>query len=176
MFGSAVTIEETYPTETVKVVEDANRSNYSSKEIHIDDTLIHFLNLDDDTVNTPLAANFDVQDSEIGSEEIVIDEFLRINFHRTVRLPDDDKVHMLPQSLGSYRLFNPSSFSARLPEHIARAGGVMFPMWQREAMWIEFKCNSNCDRYYAIRINVGRINAITGLPMTEKSESQDYVS
>lgn len=157
-------------------MEGANRSNYNSKEIYIDDTLIHFANLDDEIVNTPLAANFDVQDSEIRSKEVVVDEFLRIKFHRTVRLPDDDRVHMLPQSLGRYQLFNPSSFSARLPEHIARAGGVMFPMWQREAMWIEFERTGNYDRYYAIRINLGKVNAITGLPMTEKSELQDYVS
>lgn len=162
--------------EMVEVVGGTKRSDYNSKKIHIDDTLIHFANLDDETVDMPLMADFDAEDFETSSKEITIDEALRIKFHRTIRLPDDDRLHMLPQSLGEYPLFNVSSFSTRLPEDIARSGGVMFPMWQREAMWIEFQCDSSYDRHYAIRINLGRVNAISGLPMTEKSEKQDYVS
>jgi hypothetical protein len=66
-----------------------------------------------------------------GSESLIVDESLKITFHRTLRMPDDDKLHQLPQSLGTFPLFNVDAFSSRLPGNTAEQSGIFFPMWQR---------------------------------------------
>ena len=50
-------------------------------------------------------------------------------------------------------------------------------MYQREAMWISFQLNSpDPPRSYAVKISVGGINALTGLPQDEPSkDKQDYL-
>ncbi|OMP81768.1 hypothetical protein BK809_0006076, partial [Diplodia seriata] len=96
-----------------------------------------------------------------------------------IRLPDDDRIHPLPPSTGTFPLYNINAFSHILPEQIAAKGGIFFPMWQREAMWIEFEAfehiDSNGPTQYAVRINLGEINAITGKSIREVSDVQDYV-
>ncbi|ENI00582.1 hypothetical protein COCC4DRAFT_53609 [Bipolaris maydis ATCC 48331] len=101
-----------------------------------------------------------------------------VTFERTVRMPDDNKLHHLPSSLGRYELFSVDAYSKRLPQNVREAGGVFFSMWQREAMWLNFQQGSH---KYAVRVFVGHVNAITGKEMhrgpNEKDESklQDYV-
>jgi len=51
---------------------------------------------------------------------------------------------------------------------------VFFPMWQREALWLSFNCNS--ESYYALRIYVGQVNAVSGLKMSENSEHKDSIN
>ena len=52
-------------------------------------------------------------------------------------------------------------------------------MWQREALWIEFEAFEHLDSRgpteYALRVNLGEVNAITGLSIKEVSDTQDYV-
>ena len=45
---------------------------------------------------------------------------------------------------------------------------------QTEAMWFQFE-NTSLNSKYAIRINVGKVNAISGLPIHEVAGRQDYV-
>ena len=98
-------------------------------------------------------------------------------------MPDDNRLHQLPASLGKFPLFNVKEYVDRLSPTIEEHGGIFFPMWQREAMWIGFHIrDTDPDRCYAVRIFVGRINAITGLPMNDVNEKdkdgisrQDYV-
>ena len=103
---------------------------------------------------------------------------LRASFERTPRMPDDNKLHQLPGSLGSYDLFSVDAYSNRLPTNMREKGGVFFPMWQREAMWINFKSG---QRKCAVRVFVGRVNAISGLTMEEtvakkvNNQEQDYI-
>jgi hypothetical protein len=109
-------------------------------------------------------------------------------------MPDDNKLHQLPQSLGTFPLYNVDAFRSRLPDHIAERSGIFFPMWQRgnhesslsspaesncefvciEAMWFGFE-NMSQNSKYVIRINMGNINAISGLPIQELAGKQDYV-
>lgn len=106
-----------------------------------------------------------------------------ISFQRTPRMPDDNKLHQLPGSLGSYDLFNVEACADRLPLNIREAGGVFLPMWQREAMWINFEVgNDQRPTKYAIRVFLGRVNAVSGLLMDEDQrntdspdQKQDYV-
>jgi hypothetical protein len=95
-------------------------------------------------------------------------------------MPDDDKLHQLPGSLGAFPLFNVAAFAERLPAKMVKEGGVFLPMWQREALWIQLE--STKSEKYALRISLGHINAISGTPMNEDKEAaseiggkQDYV-
>jgi hypothetical protein len=95
-------------------------------------------------------------------------------------MPDDDRLHQLPSSLGAFPLYNVGAYADKMPQNITRQGGVFLPMWQREALWISF--DAPYGRDYALRVFVGRINAISGLKMDEKSGEaqwteilQDYV-
>ncbi|KAF2690881.1 hypothetical protein K458DRAFT_355197 [Lentithecium fluviatile CBS 122367] len=103
-------------------------------------------------------------------------------FQRTPRMPDDNRLHQLPGTLGAYDLFNVESYTDRLPKDIKDAGGVFLPMWQREAMWINFDMASHkWAPKWAVRVYVGRINAVSGLRMDEEPEDsggevqQDYI-
>ena len=47
-------------------------------------------------------------------------------------------------------------------------------MYQREAMWMSFK--PNYQSLCAVKISVGGVNALTGLPQNQSVEGkQDYV-
>jgi hypothetical protein len=105
---------------------------------------------------------------------------LEITFHRTVRMPDDDKLHQLPASLGVFPLFNVNAYADSLPSELVHQGGVFLPMWQREALWINFE--APYGQKYALRVFVGRVNAVSGLTRDESSQTidesdplQDYV-
>ncbi|KAF8417869.1 hypothetical protein EV426DRAFT_720975 [Tirmania nivea] len=98
--------------------------------------------------------------------EIIVDKKLRISFHRTVRVPDDNEIHALPPSLGRFSLFNVEAFKSSLPQDMVEKGGMFLPMYQREAMWISFNSYALYDAEpYAIRVFVGGVNGITGEPM-----------
>ncbi|EOA92167.1 uncharacterized protein SETTUDRAFT_134260 [Exserohilum turcica Et28A] len=87
-------------------------------------------------------------------------------------MPDDNKLHQLPGSLGQFELYSVNAYSERLPSRMKDAGGVFFPMWQREAMWVNFEQG----RYkYAVRVFMGHVNAVSGRQMKEGPETQDGV-
>ena len=95
-------------------------------------------------------------------------------------MPDDDKLHQLPGSLGAFPIYNVSAYAEHLPDNIVEQGGVFLPMWQREALWINF--DAPYPQKYALRVFVGRINAVSGLKMDERVDEaqvpetlQDYV-
>ncbi|KAF8248968.1 hypothetical protein K440DRAFT_660501 [Wilcoxina mikolae CBS 423.85] len=166
-FDSWSQVLDEHPLQKLGVVTD-KPSDFVAGEINMDDSFLHFINLED---KEPMNATLSVPTSGGGSEELVIDD-LRIKFHRTIRIPDDNRLHQLPKSLGAFPLYNVGAFSERLPEHIAETGGVFFPMWQREAMWIQFE---SLAKSYAVRVNVGKVNAISGLTLNEKAVKQDYI-
>jgi hypothetical protein len=107
---------------------------------------------------------------------------LVIKFHRTLRIPEDKQVHDLPADLALFPLQNLSPYIKKMRQSqnqslvdMANKGGVFFPMFQREAMWISFKSKET----FAIRVFVGGVNAISGMPwnapkLTGKAR-QDYV-
>ncbi|OJJ63984.1 hypothetical protein ASPSYDRAFT_26018 [Aspergillus sydowii CBS 593.65] len=159
-----------HPTENVEVSAD-RPSNFSKRCINVDDTLLHFVNLEKGSQ----ALTAKLNGEGLGqSSSIVIDGQLEIAFHRTLRMPDDAKTHPLPASRGTFPLYNVDAFASRLPERITQHGGIFFPMWQREALWFRFQNNSETTRY-AIRVNIGHINAISGLDIFEAAGKQDYI-
>ena len=101
------------------------------------------------------------------------DAVLRIGFQRTLRIPDDDKKYPLPPGLGLFPLQHVDDFPNGVPELWTQHGGVMLPMYQSEALWINF----SGDYPFAIKVAAGKINAVTGEDWTDglHRDPQDYM-
>jgi hypothetical protein len=90
---------------------------------------------------------------------------MTIDFQRTLRIPDDDRTYPLPPGLGSFPLSHVDDHADRVSETWKRHGGVMLPMYQSEAMWLNFDAS---DGYaFAVKIAAGKINAVTGDPWVD---------
>lgn len=88
-----------------------------------------------------------------------------IDFQRTLRIPDSDETYSLPPGLGSFPLRHVEDHAERLPAATTDRGGVILPMWQAEAMWLNFHNDGpdwDLDFPVAIKIAAGKINAVTG--------------
>ena len=96
----------------------------------------------------------------------------RIEFQRTMRIPDNDQTHYLPPSFGNFPLHHIDDF-ASIPKAWQDRGGIFLPMYQSEAMWISFDSDYPC----AIKIAAGKINAVTGDAWCDelRTNKQDYV-
>lgn len=96
-----------------------------------------------------------------------------IGFKRTFRIPDDNKGYPLPPDLGEFPLNHVDDIGENLPSEWEKRGGVFFPMYQAEAMWIHF----DADYPFAIKIAAGKINAVTGDTWNNElhDNPQDYV-
>ena len=86
---------------------------------------------------------------------------LRVEFQRTLRIPDDDRLYPLPPGLGAFPLRHVDDFADRIPSSWRARGGVMLPMYQSEALWISFV---GADYPMAVKIAAGKINAVSGEP------------
>ncbi len=105
--------------------------------------------------------------------EVHEDAVLKIEFQRTLRIPDDNREYPLPPSLGTFPLRHVDDSADRLPAEWSRHGGVFLPMHQAEAMWINF----TADYPMAVKVATGKINALTGEPWRDglSAEPQDYL-
>lgn len=97
----------------------------------------------------------------------------RIDFQRTLRIPDDNRDYPLPPGLGRFPVRHVDDFKERLPEDWIRHGGVFLPMYQAEALWLNFEGRYPC----AVKIAAGKINAVTGEAWKDRltRRPQDYV-
>ena len=95
-----------------------------------------------------------------------------IEFQRTLRIPDDGRDYPLPPGLGTFPLRHLDDYAARLPESWRVRGGVIAPMHQAEALWIDF----HADYPFAVKVATGKICAITGDPWVDRlnRDPQDY--
>jgi hypothetical protein len=165
-----------YPFEEIEVVEGSE----TGKCINIDDPLISFTNRQfGEGFKLNIGENWENTNGTT-IHNLVDRRGLEITFHRTVRMPDDDKLHQLPASLGVFPLFNVNAYADSLPSELVHQGGVFLPMWQREALWINFR--APYGQKYALRVFVGRVNAVSGLTRDESPQMidesdplQDYV-
>ena len=78
---------------------------------------------------------------------------LTIDFQRTLRIPDDNRAYRLPPGLGSFPLSRVDDYLDNLPDKWNQHGGVFLPMYQAEAMWINFRG----DYPMAVKIAAGKI-------------------
>ena len=104
-----------------------------------------------------------------------------VEFQRTLRIPDDDTDYPLPPGLGRFPLRHLDDFADRTPEEWHKRGGVIAPMHQSEAMWINFKSDYRrrfVQSYpFAVKIATGKTCAITGDTWINhlNTDPQDYV-
>lgn len=106
---------------------------------------------------------------------------LQIEFQRTLRIPDDGEDYPLPPGLGQFPLCHVDDFANKVPDGWIEHGGVMLPMYQSEAMWLNFDSTYIEDREaeypFAIKVATGKIDAVTGSAWAEgvHRHPQDYV-
>ena len=101
------------------------------------------------------------------------DAELRIEFQRTLRIPDDNRKYYLPPGLGKFSLNLVDDYPDNLPDTWEEHGGLFLPMYQAEAMWINF----TADYPMAVKIAAGKINAVTGAAWKDELSNapQDYL-
>ena len=102
------------------------------------------------------------------------DAELAIEFQQTLRIPDDNREHYLPPGLGRFPLSRVDDYPHQLLKRWQEHGGVFLPMYQTEALWINFRG----DYPMAVKIAAGKVNAVTGNPWNEEfgEELQDYLT
>ena len=96
-----------------------------------------------------------------------------MSFQRTLRLPETG-LHALPPGLGRFRLRRVADYPDTAPADWLERGGVMLPVYQREAMWLSFVSSEPA----ALQVAIGKICAISGTAWREKlrHEPQNYVA
>jgi hypothetical protein len=105
----------------------------------------------------------------------------RIEFQRTLRIPDDGKDYPLPPGLGAFPLRHADDFASRVPAAWIERGGVMFPMYQSEALWLNFHSSyvEVQGAYpFVVKVAAGKINAVTGEAWSNgisRRPKQDYM-
>jgi hypothetical protein len=112
--------------------------------------------------------------------EVHPDAQLIVDVQRTLRIPDDGTDHSLPPGLGSFPMRHVDDHADRAPKAWLEHGGVMLPMYQSEAAWINFSSGSWRSGGYpfAVKIAAGKINAVTGEAWSNdlQAQPQDYLS
>lgn len=101
------------------------------------------------------------------------DAAFSLDFQRTLRIPDDGRQHFLPPGLGRFPLELVDDYADRVPEPWREHGGVFLPMYQSEAMWIDF----HGSYPMAVKVAAGKINALTGDEWADGlcEDPQDYL-
>ena len=106
---------------------------------------------------------------------------LCISFQKTLRIPDDGNDYPLPPGLGRFPLKHVDDYQDNLPEAWIKRGGVMLPIYQSEAMWINFESTwireHRTGYPFVIKIAAGKICAVTGRPWSDviSREPQNYM-
>jgi hypothetical protein len=97
-----------------------------------------------------------------------------VGFQRTLRIPDDGNTYPLPPGLGRFPMRHVDDFAENAPSHWIEHGGVMLPMYQSEALWLNFSRNGYP---FVLKVAAGKINAVTGEPWSDglHRDPQDYL-
>ncbi|MEV5104517.1 hypothetical protein ACFQ7G_26060 [Streptomyces massasporeus] len=96
-----------------------------------------------------------------------------VRFIRTLRLPESG-THPLPPGLGEFPVRRVTDYADRVPEAWRARGGVMLPVYLREAMWLSFAGTSEPA---ALQVGVGKVCAVSGRPWSDRPARgpQNYV-
>ncbi|WP_433990386.1 hypothetical protein SuNHUV7_20270 (plasmid) [Pseudoseohaeicola sp. NH-UV-7] len=104
---------------------------------------------------------------------------ISIDFQRTLRIPDNGQDHYLPPGLGSFPLRHIEDFKLGDSEHRKARGGIIMPMFQTDALWLNFQSEGEAqiELPVALKIGAGKINAVSGLKWSDglSQDPQDYV-
>ncbi|WP_432118156.1 hypothetical protein [Streptomyces sp. bgisy032] len=96
-----------------------------------------------------------------------------VRFIRTLRLPETG-THPLPPGLGEFPVRRVADYGDRVPEAMRGRGGVMLPVYLREAMWLSF---AGTREPAALQVGVGKVCAVSGRPWSDRlsRDPQNYV-
>ena len=114
--------------------------------------------------------------TSIAPVKIVRDQLMlgpvRVEFQRTLRIPETG-LHPLPPGLGRFPLRRVEDYPDTAPAEWLARGGVMLPIYQREAMWLSFDASEPAG----LQVGVGKVCAVSGLPWIEHlvKDPQNYV-
>ena len=116
-----------------------------------------------------------MSDIAIKSNSLVFGESFSLQFQRTLRIPDDGQTYPLPPGLGAFPVCRVEDYPDRVPKSWLEHGGIFIPMYQREALWINF--HSRSHKPNAIKVAIGKINALSGKPWQQKllKSETDYL-
>ncbi|MFD9407533.1 hypothetical protein ACFWBN_11025 [Streptomyces sp. NPDC059989] len=100
-------------------------------------------------------------------------EGVQIRFKRTLRLPETG-THALPPGLGEFPLRRVEDYPDTVPPEWLAKGGVMLPVYLREAMWLSF---GGSREPAALQVGVGKVCAVSGERWTGRlaRTPQNYV-
>lgn len=98
---------------------------------------------------------------------------VRVAFERTLRIPEQG-LHNLPPGLGNFPLRRVEDYPDTAPAEWLARGGVMLPIYQREAMWLSFGGHPPA----ALQVGVGKVCAVSGDTWSEQlhRKRQNYVA
>ncbi|MFF3463653.1 hypothetical protein [Streptomyces sp. NPDC002619] len=96
-----------------------------------------------------------------------------VRFVRTLRLPETG-THALPPGLGEFPVRRVSDYPDTVPEQWRVRGGVLLPVYLREAMWLSF---AGTTEPAALQVGVGKVCAVSGKRWTGRlsRKPQNYV-
>ncbi|MER7663953.1 hypothetical protein [Streptomyces sp. NPDC096193] len=97
-------------------------------------------------------------DVRIDGNCLVLGGGVRVRFIRTLRLPESG-THPLPPGLGEFPVRRVADFPDTVPPEWSARGGVMLPVYLREAMWLSF---SGTVEPAALQVGVGKVCAVSG--------------
>jgi hypothetical protein len=111
----------------------------------------------------------------VQNHQLHFGEHFAVSFQRTLRIPDDDNTYPLPPGLGMFPVCKVEDYGDRVPASWRQHGGVFIPMYQREALWLNFQAAH--WRPNAVKVAIGKVNAITGKPWEQElhDDPQDYL-
>jgi len=104
---------------------------------------------------------------------------LKVEFQRTLRIPDDDKNYPLPPGLGKFPMKHTEDYLDKLPPHWKEHGGVFLPLYQAEALWISFQGVQLPEHGYIqypflIKVGTGKKSALNGKDWKKGLHKGDY--
>jgi hypothetical protein len=98
---------------------------------------------------------------------------VQVRFMRTLRLPEKG-THALPPGLGEFPVRRVEDYADTVPPEWRARGGVLLPVYLREAMWLAF---GGSREPAALQVGVGKVCAVSGRPWSGRldRDPQNYV-
>ena len=94
--------------------------------------------------------------------EVHEDAVLEIEFMRTFRVPDDGRLNALPPGCAPFEVDYVEKYPSKVPAAWRKHEGLLLPMYQAEALWIDFVSLNGYP--FAVKIGSGNQCAVTGDP------------
>lgn len=95
---------------------------------------------------------------EVSGSRVKFGPHLSIEIQRTLRIPQNHQVHGLPAGLGAFPVRRVEDVDA--PEDMRARGGIVVPVYEREALWLRFK--GHTWHPTALQVAAGMVNAVSG--------------